>query len=515
MSASPLLTICIPSYNRGARVAGLVRFLLDNVIAQTGTEVELVVSNNASTDGTMEWLAPFVGRGLRLINREVFLPTVEEHLFNCVADCSGRYVWFLGDDEVVVLESVFAYLDVLRTTGAGILVSNSGVIDNDGALVTTQMMSMNAACLSFPGGELPKAAGFCFVLSGISSLIIRRDLLSREAGMRWLQVEHIYSHVAWILEGIAKTEALVLNRPLVYYRVAEESHQFGRLRAAAIKNGIGDFHCWGFGLARLLAELVCRRVLEPATVARVFEARKDGSRFRMLDEMVIQMFRQAACAIKSGDARNRVTMAAFEEAKSFILSIDLFMYDLLEPIETLIRLEASSLSGRAKKKQLKREERCYQILFARHQLNNEYLSLFVCHHQGFEIYRTPKALVAVTRDELVSRPGVLHTLDPREDVPWLLTSPDLERLRERIDAMGGAPSRTHQERSLQAQEDLASASLLTLSPILLFNYYLMKVVKRMRRKIRNTPTLSNQSRTSESGALRVMAREWIRDLKGR
>lgn len=503
----PLLTICIPSYNRGARVAGLVRFLLDNVVARTGAEVELIVSNNASADQTIDLLTPFISSGLRLINRTDFILTVEEHLFRCVDECNGRYVWFLGDDEVVVLESVFAYLEILRGTEAGILVSNSGVIDPDGALVTTRMMPMNAAVIQMLGSELPKAAGFCFVLSGISSLVIRRDLLSRDAGLSLLAVEQIYSHVAWILAGVAKSNAIVINRPLVYYRVAEDSYQFERLRSAAIKNGIGDFHCWGFGLCRLLARLVADGVLDPATIARIFEARRDGSRFRMLDEMVIQMFRQAVCAIKTADPRNRVPAALFAEAKSFILSVDLFMYDLLEPIERLIELEASALSQREKKKRLAHEERAYRILFARHQLNNDHLSLFLCNHRGYEIYRTPLSLIAITRELRLREPEILHTLDPQERAPHVLVEQNLDALRRLIDERGGAPAVEH------AARDEANVSLLLWSPLLLFNYYLMKVFKRLRRKLRGTPKLLNQPRTDSRTTLQVMAHKWLEEWK--
>lgn len=49
----PALTICIPTYNRGKRVYALVLFLKKNVLPLM-EEVEIVVVNNCSNDGTRD-----------------------------------------------------------------------------------------------------------------------------------------------------------------------------------------------------------------------------------------------------------------------------------------------------------------------------------------------------------------------------------------------------------------------------------------------------------------------------
>ena len=62
MSHQPLLSICIPTFNR----AGLLRNILDAIVAdpvfREGNDIEVTVSDNVSTDATPEVAAEFVER---------------------------------------------------------------------------------------------------------------------------------------------------------------------------------------------------------------------------------------------------------------------------------------------------------------------------------------------------------------------------------------------------------------------------------------------------------------------
>lgn len=514
MQPSPLLTICIPSYNRGERVQGLVEFLLANVLAhREGDAVELVVSNNASSDATTELLSPYVERGLRLVQRDAFLPTVEEHLFACVPDCRGKFIWFLGDDEVVSGQAVIEYLRLLRDTDCGLVISNAGIIDNDGSLLTERMLPMNAYILRMPGRELPKAAGFCFALAGISSLIVRRDLLDPEQGRRLFKVENIYSHVAWLLKAVADEQTALINRPLVYYRVADEGHQFRRLREAAIAGGRGDFHCWGFGLARLLSALVDAGALTPATIARAYEARRDGSRFRLLDELVYQMFRQAALGAESAETRNQVSRTAFREARAFVLSADLSMYDLLEPIARLVELTHSPLSKRQRRRAVRRERKAYRFLFAKHQMNNPMLALFAGSYLEYQLFEGPFGCVAVRADEALDPAEVMAALDPVESAPDVLVASDLASLREQVEQVARITLSERCERDkAQAVVDLAHVATLWSAPLLAIHFLVLKIARKVVKVAVGARKLRNRPRHRARIRLRKMARGWLEDL---
>ncbi len=55
MTADPLVTVVIPTHNR----AGLLRESLASVLSQTFARIEVIVSDNASSDETADVVASF------------------------------------------------------------------------------------------------------------------------------------------------------------------------------------------------------------------------------------------------------------------------------------------------------------------------------------------------------------------------------------------------------------------------------------------------------------------------
>jgi hypothetical protein len=97
---NPLLSICIPTRNR----AETLRLTLENVLSEArplGGQVEVLVSDNASTDHTAEVLqafAPWIRYRIRETNVGYF-----GNLVGLATDLArGRMVWALGDDDLVL-----------------------------------------------------------------------------------------------------------------------------------------------------------------------------------------------------------------------------------------------------------------------------------------------------------------------------------------------------------------------------------------------------------------------------
>jgi abequosyltransferase len=94
------ISICIPTYNRAAEL----RVLLDSIAAQAdhGVEVEVAISDNASTDDTADMIAEYRSSGLtitydRLDSNQGF----DRNLLNAVRISSGDYCWLCGSDDVL------------------------------------------------------------------------------------------------------------------------------------------------------------------------------------------------------------------------------------------------------------------------------------------------------------------------------------------------------------------------------------------------------------------------------
>ena len=100
--SQPLLTIAIPTFNRCHLLRDLLAALEPQL--QAHPEVELLVSDNASTDGTqalLESYRPGLGSQLRVHRHPANLGSDENFVF-CFEQARGRYVWICGDDDILV-----------------------------------------------------------------------------------------------------------------------------------------------------------------------------------------------------------------------------------------------------------------------------------------------------------------------------------------------------------------------------------------------------------------------------
>jgi hypothetical protein len=93
-TASPLVTIAIPTFNR----AELLEGCLGAALAQTYPHFEVLVSDNASADTTPQLLRRFDDRRLRVMRQTSnigLLPNWNA----CLAEARGEYIVFVSDDD--------------------------------------------------------------------------------------------------------------------------------------------------------------------------------------------------------------------------------------------------------------------------------------------------------------------------------------------------------------------------------------------------------------------------------
>jgi glycosyltransferase involved in cell wall biosynthesis len=95
-SSTPLVSICIPTYNR----ADMVGKAIASALGQTYSNIEVIVVDNASTDNTEAIVAAFSDNRLRYIRNSVNLGLFGN--FNrCIEISGGKYIHILHSDDFI------------------------------------------------------------------------------------------------------------------------------------------------------------------------------------------------------------------------------------------------------------------------------------------------------------------------------------------------------------------------------------------------------------------------------
>lgn len=116
-----LLTIAIPTYNR----ASFLDLCLSHICEQLGkgaTRVELLVSDNDSTDSTSDVVGKYINSGYTINyikNKENIGP--DRNCLQCFNLANGKYVLILGDDDILLDGSLTNILDIIGKDDYGVV----------------------------------------------------------------------------------------------------------------------------------------------------------------------------------------------------------------------------------------------------------------------------------------------------------------------------------------------------------------------------------------------------------
>jgi len=92
----PLVSVGLPTYNR----ADDLRHAIESVLSQNYPHLELIISDNASTDGTQQMCEEYVRRDTRVVyHRQPTNRGPHENFERALAESHGEFFMWLGDDD--------------------------------------------------------------------------------------------------------------------------------------------------------------------------------------------------------------------------------------------------------------------------------------------------------------------------------------------------------------------------------------------------------------------------------
>ncbi len=215
-AASPTVSVLVPTYNR----AGFLKQAIASVLGQTFDDFELIISDNASTDGTYEIVKSFADPRI-IYSRNPCNIGCSGNMRQCLALARGQYVTFLLDDDLMMPENLERKVEVLRRhPRVGLVHSRFHMIDEEGRLLKestnwghgperdTDVIEPGYAVLT------RMLTGFCEV--NLPTAMFRRDVRDR-IGQWTAQLHHTDDYEYWMRIAVFYDVAY-LAAPLIKWR---------------------------------------------------------------------------------------------------------------------------------------------------------------------------------------------------------------------------------------------------------------------------------------------------------
>ncbi|MBJ7450053.1 MAG: glycosyltransferase family 2 protein, partial [Parachlamydiales bacterium] len=127
---APKLSICIPTYNR----ENCLRQALDSILSQEIQGIEIVISDNASADQTIQLIEDFKKKGLDIV-LHVWPKNMgaDRNFLKVIEIATGDYCWLLSSDDILEPGSIKAVQNILANHSelTGVTVASSYTYDID------------------------------------------------------------------------------------------------------------------------------------------------------------------------------------------------------------------------------------------------------------------------------------------------------------------------------------------------------------------------------------------------
>lgn len=268
---NPLVSICVPTYNSSR----FLRQCLDSLVAQSYKNIEVIISDNASTDDTIEIARGYAERyGFTVLVNASNIGALPN--WNSLVNASnGEYVAIYHSDDVYEPTIVQESLAVLRRSNNIVLVGTMArTIDSRGDFLyeyelPREIKKLGRASFSFDEVMLGvMRSGGTEVFFVTPSLMAKREVY-KELGLFDEGYRSSGDYEMW-LRMAAKYDVTIIEKPLLNYRVHEQQGSELELRRNVelpdIVQVIREYEKYikGYRIKKLCRETIDRHIVKTA-----------------------------------------------------------------------------------------------------------------------------------------------------------------------------------------------------------------------------------------------------------
>lgn len=113
-SPSPIVSICLPTFNGAATVSETIQ----SILRQSFQQWELVISDDESTDNTLTKIKEFDDPRIRIISRRQ-RTTPADNWNHCIEHAQGKYIKVMGQDDLLLSDCLKSEVEIMDQASNG------------------------------------------------------------------------------------------------------------------------------------------------------------------------------------------------------------------------------------------------------------------------------------------------------------------------------------------------------------------------------------------------------------
>lgn len=236
-SKKPVLSICIPTFNRKDTLEVLLNSIVNQLILANREIIEITVSDNASTDGTEEFMKQYIAR-YKGINISYFRN--KENLgaganyLKAVEMAHGEYAWIIGSDDELYSDAIQRILVEIQMGATVYLAQRDNYDITLSKFIGKQLFfkELGGDNLTIPLNSRENWAFYlnlCTEIGGImsylSSIVFNKKLWDGvQPDNDYMVTEYIHTYNLFkVLLDNEETSIRLINKPFVKCRLGNDS----------------------------------------------------------------------------------------------------------------------------------------------------------------------------------------------------------------------------------------------------------------------------------------------------
>lgn len=213
-----LVSVIIPSYNHKSYIGKAV----ESVLSQTHRDLELIVVDDGSSDGSVELLRAFTDSRLRLLTQAN--AGAHAAINRGLQEAEGEYLAILNSDDIFMPSRLSECLSALTEGGADLVATWIEVINTKGKPLGIKegwrnMLPWEVPAIDWGKHNLDAFAGNLLAsnfVSTTSNVVFSRRLYEGVGGMRNLRFAHDWDFLLRACDGY---RCALIEKPLLQYRI--------------------------------------------------------------------------------------------------------------------------------------------------------------------------------------------------------------------------------------------------------------------------------------------------------